>query len=420
MAGFAVLLVAPPPHAHAAEPPGSPSARAVKACTVEGPGFTTIPGSDTCLRLGGYLWAETYANSYTDYPAANARNYWVSTFGFVTDARTRTEYGTLRSYADLRIIWRTADPWGAGLADGADFQPYDMRIEFAGFTFGYLQSFFDFYANANVLGTDPVTIGDQTQLPVLGYSWHLADGFVAQLSLEGSSQRDNGILPVVASGPDFAAGDDAEAGGAARWPEIVATFGQTGDWGNFQLSGALHQIAQAPLSERTGASTGEWGYALQAGVMFNLPFIASGDTLYLQAAYADGATSYLGLVDPGGRFSAPDAFQRLDGSLSKVAGWSAVGQFLHNWSPTWNSAFFGGYGRFDIADPLAQITYGATGIGNWNAGANLTWAPAGPFAVTLQYDYNLYEADGFRPGTQGPALASRAASELMLMFATTF
>lgn len=413
--GAAVLLAALAAGAPAQTAETPRAASHVKACQAEGPGFAYIPGSDTCLRIGGYLWSETYFNGYTDYPAANARNYWVSTFGFVTDARTQTGYGTLRAYTDVRIIWRTAEPWGAGLADGADVQPYDMRIEFAGLTFGYHQSFFDFYANANVLGTDPVTIGDQTQISVLGYTWQLPAGFTARLALEGSAERDNGILPVVASGPDVEADT-----GAARWPEIVATFGRSGDWGDFQLSGALHQIAQAPVSERIGATTPEWGYALQAGVMFNLPFIAPGDTLYLQAAYADGATSYLGLVDPSGRFSAPDAFQRLDGSLSKVRGWSAVGQYLHNWNEGWNSAFFGGYGQFGVDDPLARLTYGTSGIGNWNLGANLTWAPAGPFAVTLQYDYNLYQADGFRPGTPGPALASQAASELMLMFAATF
>lgn len=407
------------PEARAGDLPMSPSARYVRACKAEGPGFMYIPGSDTCLRIGSYLWNETYYNSYTDYPAANPRTYWVSTFGLLTDARTQTEYGTLRAYTDVRIIWRTAEPWGAAFAEGADFQPYDMRIEFAGFTFGYHQSFFDFYANANVLGTDPVTIGDQTQISVAGYTWNLPDGFAARLALEGSAERDNGILPVVATGPAPTDTGENESG-AARWPEIVATFGQSGDWGDFQLSGALHQIAQSPASEQIGASTRDWGYALQAGVMFNLPFIAGGDTLYLQAAYADGATSYLGLVDPSGRFSAPDAFQRLDGSLARVQGWSAVGQFLHNWSDSWSSAFFAGYGRFDVDDPLARMTYGTSGIGNWNLGANLTWAPVGPFSVSLQYDYNLYQADDFRPGTPGPALASQAASELMLLFAATF
>lgn len=414
---FATLCAFAP--AARADVPSSVSARLLRACTAEGPGFVLVPETGTCLRIGGYLWAQTYANSYTDYPGANARSYSVSTFGFVTDARSQTDYGPLRSFTDVRLTWRTADPWGPGRADGFDFEPQDMRIEFAGFTLGYHQSFFDFYANANVLGTDPATIGDQTHTPVLGYTWQLADGFSAQLALEGSTERDNGILPVVAETATLLP-DDPTAKGAVRVPEIVATFGQTGDWGNFQLSAALHQIAQAPVSERTGAATNDWGCALQAGVMFNLPALGTGDTLYLQAAYADGATSYLGLIDPSGRLSAPDAFQRLDGSLVRVRGWSAVGQYLHNWNDRWNSAFFGGYGRFDIDDPLAQITYGASGIGNWNLGANISWSPVGPFTATLQYDYNLYRADGFRPAAQGLPLADQAASQLMLMFAATF
>lgn len=419
-AALLALFCALATSAGAAEPPAPAyAARLLRACTAEGPGFVLIPETGTCLRIGGYLWAETYANSYTDYPATNARAYWVSTFGFITDARTQTDYGTLRSYTDVRLIWRGADPWGAALADRADLQPYDMRIEFAGFTMGYHQSFFDFYANANVMGTDPVTIGDQTQISVLGYTWNLPAGFTARLALESSAERDNGILPVVAEGTASRT-DDASVTGATRLPELVATFGQSGDWGDFQLSGALHQIAQAPVSERIGASTDVWGYALQAGVMFNLPTLGTGDTLYLQAAYADGATSYLGLIDPSGRLTAPDAFRRLDGSLVKVRGWSAVGQYLHNWNDRWNSAFFGGYGRFAVDDPLAQVTYGASGIDNVNVGANLSWTPAGPFTVTLQYDYNLYRADGFRLTAQGLPVAEQAASQLMLMFAATF
>lgn len=416
--GIAAALGALPPSAFAADPATAATARHVLQCKAEGQGFYYVPGSDTCLRVGGYLWAETYYNTFTDYPRENARTYWVSTFGLQIDARNATDYGPLRSYTDMRIIWRTAEPWGEAPENQAEFQPWDMHIEFAGFTFGYLQSFFDFYANANVMGTDPLTIGDQTQLPVLGYTWKLPNGFSAQLALEGSSARDAGILPAAPTGPG--PDPDEPAGSATRWPEIVATFGQSGSWGDFLLSGALHQIAQSQTAGTTGASTDAWGYALQAGIMFNLPSIASGDTLYLQAAYADGAVSYLGLVDASGDFTAPDAFMRADGSLSKVRGWSVVGQYLHNWNDTWNSAFYGGYGRFDVEDVLARFTYGASGVGNWNLGANITWAPVGPFAVTLQYDYNLYSADDFRPASRGLPLASQAAHEVLLMFAATF
>lgn len=411
-AALAVALIGTAPAALAGD--ASPRDTSVRRCTAEGAGFYYIPGSDTCLRLGGYLWTETYLNSYTDYPARNDRLYWVATYGFEMDARTATEYGTLRSYIELRMIWRTADPF-SGAPSEPFFQPRNMRVEFGGLTAGLTQSFFDFYGNANVLGTDPGTIGDQTQLPLLGYTWSLANGYTAQLSIEDSAVRDVGVLSADATVPS----DSFRP--ATRLPDFVGTFGQNADWGQFQLSGALHQIAAGAGSDSViGTSSHEWGYALQAGVMFNLPQIATGDTLYLQAAYADGAISYLGLIDPSGDFTAPDAFVRGDGSLARARGWSVVGQYLHNWNANWNSAIFGGYGTFDITDALARATYGASSVANINAGANLTWTPVAPLSITLQYDYNLYQAQDWHPTADSLPVASQQAHQLMLMFARTF
>lgn len=397
----------------AAEPPAVTSAY-VKACKAQGPGFVYVAGTDTCLRIGSYLWAETYYNTYTDYPPENATLYWVTTLGLQLDARTATDYGTLRSYMELRMIHRTADPWSEA-AEEAQFQPWDMHIEFAGFTFGFTQSFFDFYANQDVLGTDPATIGDQTQLALVGYTWHLPNGFSAQVSLEDSTARDEGVLP---ADPSLADPDGLSSD--TRLPEIVANFGQSGDWGQFLLSGALHQISASPNGSFIAEATRDWGYALQAGVMFNLPAIASGDTLYLQAAYAEGAVSYLGIIDASGDFSPTDAVLRTDGGLAKTRGWSVVGQFLHNWNDTWNSAVFGGYATFDIADPVAQAAYGASGVANVNVGANLTWTPAPPLAITLQYDYNLYQAENFRLTADGLPVHSQDAHQVLLLFAATF
>ncbi|MDF2620395.1 MAG: porin [Xanthobacteraceae bacterium] len=397
----------------AAEPPAITAAY-VKACKAQGPGFVYVVGTDTCLRIGSYLWAETYYNTYTDYPPQNATLYWVATLGLQLDARTATDYGTLRSYMELRMIHRTANPWSEAAEEG-QFQPWDMHIEFAGFTFGFTQSFFDFYANQYVLGTDPATIGDQTQLALVGYTWHLPNGFSAQVSLEDSTARDEGLLP---ADPSLADPDGLSSD--ARLPEIVANFGQSGDWGQFLLSGALHQISASPNGSFIADTTRDWGYALQAGVMFNLPAIAAGDTLYLQAAYAEGAVSYLGIIDASGDFSPTDAVLRTDGSLAKTRGWSVVGQYLHNWNDTWNSAVFGGYATFDIADPVAQAAYGASGVANVNVGANLTWTPAPPLAITLQYDYNLYQAENFRLTADGLPVQSQDAHQVLLLFAATF
>ncbi len=397
----------------AAEPPAITAAY-VKACKAQGPGFVYVAGTDTCLRIGSYLWAETYYNTYTDYPPQNATLYWVATLGLQLDARTATDYGTLRSYMELRMIHRTADPWSEA-AEEAQFQPWDMHIEFAGFTFGFTQSFFDFYANQYVLGTDPATIGDQTQLALVGYTWHLPNGFSAQVSLEDLDRARRG--PAARRSKPRRSGRAVvrcKAAGDRRQFRPVRRLGQ------FLLSGALHQISASPNGSFIADTTRDWGHALQAGVMFNLPAIASGDTLYLQAAYAEGAVSYLGIIDASGDFSPTDAVLRTDGSLAKTRGWSVVGQYLHNWNDTWNSAVFGGYATFDIADPVAQAAYGASGVANVNVGANLTWTPAPPLAITLQYDYNLYQAENFRLTADGLPVHSQDAHQVLLLFAATF
>src|SRR3977135_2833767 len=85
----------------------------VKICSLYGDGFYYIPGTDTCLKIGGYVrvQAETKAGASGqvigtggmlgsgrfDNEDTNDYNYTiraVATF----DARTQTEYGTLRSY----------------------------------------------------------------------------------------------------------------------------------------------------------------------------------------------------------------------------------------------------------------------------------------------------------------------------------
>ncbi|TCT04621.1 porin [Aquabacter spiritensis] len=417
----AIVLAASSGGAFAADlPVKAAQAAYVKQCTAIGAGFYYVPGTDTCLRIGGYVRAEAYFNTYTDYPIENDKTYSIGLYGLIVDARTNTEYGVLRSYMDMRFLWRTANPWSDG-PNRSQVVPWNIYIQFAGFTFGYAQSFFDFYANANVLGTDPGTIGDDTRLPLLAYTWEFANGWAATVSFEDANIRNSGIYAADPTLPDIS--DDYQSG--ARLPDFVANFGQTGDWGQAQLSGALHQVVgMTPLTAGApyigATTTDEWGYAVQAGLMFNLPFIAEGDSLYLQSAYVNGAVAYLGLINASGAFAPPDAFIGANGSLSKVTGWNFTSQFLHNWNDKWQSAFFGGYAKFDLDDPIAQAGYGASAGVNYNLGGNLTWTPVNNLAITLQYDYNMYKANNYVDTGLGLPTASQAAHQVLFMVERDF
>src|SRR4051794_35727056 len=103
----------------------------VRICSLYGAGFYYIPGTDTCIKLGGYLRVDLALNG-TDYAPGIAgaigaqnrlSNYFVSRSRADTtiDTRTATEYGVLRTYADLVVSWTTGSYNGS--APGVSSEP---------------------------------------------------------------------------------------------------------------------------------------------------------------------------------------------------------------------------------------------------------------------------------------------------------
>jgi len=101
----------------------------VRVCSLYGAGFYYIPGTDTCIKLGGYLRAEVAVNTNSDYNGqfsgvGGARNRlsnaytWRSREDLTIDTRTATEYGVVRTFADLVFSWTTdsytGNPAGPG------------------------------------------------------------------------------------------------------------------------------------------------------------------------------------------------------------------------------------------------------------------------------------------------------------------
>ena len=81
----------------------------VRICSLYGAGFFYIPGTDTCIKLGGYLRVDTtfnggiygqpawsgdlgQGNRYRDYFASRSR------MALTVDTRTATEYGVVRTF----------------------------------------------------------------------------------------------------------------------------------------------------------------------------------------------------------------------------------------------------------------------------------------------------------------------------------
>src|SRR5712675_1131569 len=90
----------------------------VRICSLYGAGFFYIPGTDTCIKLGGYLRVDTtfnggiydqpawsgdlgQQNRYRDYFAARSR------MALTIDTRTATEYGVVRTFGQADFQFTT-------------------------------------------------------------------------------------------------------------------------------------------------------------------------------------------------------------------------------------------------------------------------------------------------------------------------
>src|SRR5882672_6396293 len=277
----------------------------VKICSLYGAGFYYIPGTDMCLKMGGWVRAEAAWNdngSMTWGPFnGNANNRATSnaTFrarGYITaDARNQSEYGTIRSYIAVGI--NTND---LGLNTPANqFSANRAFIQFAGFTWGISQSFYDFYSvPATALwGAYPASDTGDPGWFVMAYTMQFGGGFSATISAEerrmtqiinttlaggagvvGSGGYLIGAYPVASPGIGGVA-PAAGAYGGFQVPDLVANLRADQAWGSAQIMAALHEVnatyyGATPI---TGHPSDAWGYALGAGVKFLTPMIGAGD-----------------------------------------------------------------------------------------------------------------------------------------------
>ncbi len=361
----------------------------VKICSLYGAGFYYIPGTDTCLKVGGFVRAEMNFNAGNSFSvsigdhSSRAYNFEQSRARFVAtfDARTQTEYGTLRSYFTLGEQVNN----GGG---GSNVPTYANRgfIQWAGMTAGLADSFFDFFSFApysnqtNWLTSD---VGGGGTL-LFAYTAQFGNGMSATISTEDTSERRNSNL--------F---DQAYAG--RQWPDLVGNVRVDQAWGSAQIMGALHQV-------RGFVYGNEVGWAVGAGLKINLPW-AKGDNIAMQAAYAKGATDYtMALVagPAGGWFVSENGTDVAFGNVYDAVGdganvnltesWSVGAAAVHHWNPHWQTSLYGGYGEFNFGGAATAVLNGG-GVGNpdWSfaqIGSRTVWSPVRNLAFSVDLIYN--------------------------------
>jgi hypothetical protein len=210
----------------------------VRICDTYGVGFYYIPGTETCLKVSGYLRYDINAgrlgllNVVDKEDGDDLNDTWdkKARFTLRVDSRAETELGTLRTYAAIEFNFDTD---GTGTANGDNYDGYSFQsgtgidlnqayIELGGFRVGKTDSMFSTFTgfSSGVLSDGLVPYGpfDTHQI---AYTFTGGNGFTAAVALEeGGGDWEFGPTN---PGDDYALDTYV--------PHVVGGIGWTGGWG---------------------------------------------------------------------------------------------------------------------------------------------------------------------------------------------
>jgi hypothetical protein len=198
----------------------------VRVCDVYGTGYFYIPGTETCLRVGGYVRFDINGgellNGNSDTYNTNAR------FSLQVSTASETELGTLRTYVETRfnygnggndanIDFNAADPFDA--TDDTGVSLNFAWIQLGGFRVGKDESLFTTFPGyaGNVIKDDQVVPFGPYDTNLISYTADFGNGFSAAVSVEEGSGSDeiDSYVPHVVGGLKYTGGWGGITGVAA-------------------------------------------------------------------------------------------------------------------------------------------------------------------------------------------------------------
>ena len=266
----------------------------------DGAGFYYIPGTDTCIKLGGYIRADMGINTNLMFAGntagiAGAQNRlnnaftWRSCADLNIDTRTATEYGVVRTYLETVFTWTSggyigagtgatiydaAAPIGSGAVSGGQLGVYYAFIQFAGFTMGKppLRSYI---RGETILATTSSTVWSAaaersralTSSPIPRSS---ATAYLARSACRIRSSITRPAIPTLGVAPTATFGT-ANFGygsndyGGTTVPDIIGQLRVDQAWGMFQASVAAHNNNPAYYTDQTSGGPGDkWGWLVSS------------------------------------------------------------------------------------------------------------------------------------------------------------
>ena len=322
----------------------------VKVCDAYGAGFYTIPGTDTCIKVGGRVRADygyvpqqkiydqakalpfvygdpatatiitgsstgalgTYSavvvpNTTIFKPSSSAGKLsgaqnamgWETRGRIDVDARTATAYGAVQTVISMRMS-RTTGVYN--VANGADSSSASPTLEaaytrFAGFTFGAAKDNFAFMPSRFYGAGHWASFANGAKQ--LAYTASLGGGLSVTAAIQDYTDTTVGGFDYTAVQGSTGGVNELKSRGPAdvnRIPQLNGRIDFDQSWGSLSATGAYRRIEASGTSAELGPVARYEGkanaYALGLGAKFNLPTLAAGDALWIAGAVADGMTEY--------------------------------------------------------------------------------------------------------------------------------
>ena len=425
----------------------------VKVCSLYGAGFYYMPGTDMCLKIGGWVRAEatwgingsstTGLSGSPNYNNRYTNNLWTRERGYITaDAREQTAYGVARGYIAVGV---STNNNGTEVPGSATFSSNRAFVQWAGFTAGQSVSFFDFYPAAAFLyraGNLPQEDTGDGGWWVWGYTAQFGGGFSATLSAEerrvsqmidfsGAAGALGGVTTPGTNGSILAASGTASGYGGWQSPDVVANLRVDQAWGSAQVMGALHQdnagyYGAAPSS---GGPGNKWGWVVGGGLKINAPFITPGDYFLGEVNYTQGAMKYIWNSNQGSQTEVNGATEAYGPGSDCIFGgtvaagnntgcqlttaWGLDVAYEHYWTPQWHqslvyNAMWEKYGTgTGSANAMLCVGEGlgagagttataAAGCNNnwdtWGVGSRLQWDVTKSFYIGVEAIYQKFDS----------------------------
>ncbi|RAZ80179.1 porin [Mesorhizobium atlanticum] len=201
----------------------------VKICDVYGAGYFYIPGTETCLRIGGYIRYDISAGNRGSFDGAHtfddlngdAQDTWHKQARFTLRTWTgqETELGTLKTFTETRFNFGNGSGGVASNLNGGDNTAVSLNfawIQLGGLRVGKDESAFNTFIGyaGNVIQDTLVPYGD-FDTNVIQYYFDAGNGFSAVLSLEegaGAVGTIDSYVPHVVGGVKWTQGWGAITG----------------------------------------------------------------------------------------------------------------------------------------------------------------------------------------------------------------